>query len=80
MRFVKAFMNKFGALEEKETDIEIAIRAFDDSEVADPTDPHRRLFSNGRGIYLIRALMDEVRFEEHSNVVHMRKKLRRAFE
>jgi serine/threonine-protein kinase RsbW len=53
---------------------------FDDSEVADPTDPHRPLFSNGRGIYLIRALMDEVRFEEHSNVVHMRKKLRRAFE
>jgi hypothetical protein len=53
---------------------------FDDAGAPDPTDPKRRLLSNGRGIYLIQALMDEVRFEKHGNVVHMRKKLRTAFE
>ena len=53
---------------------------FDPPAVPVPTDPQRRLLSNGRGIYVIRALRDEVSFEEHGNVVHMRKKLRTAFE
>ena len=29
--------------------------------------------NHGRGIYLMRALMDEVSFEEGGTVVHMRK-------
>lgn len=120
MRFIKGFTNKFGAAEESEMAIEMALRealanavihgnhedphkricvtcrcqmdgevsitvrdegdGFDDAGVPDPTDPSRRLLSNGRGIYLMRALMDEVSFEEHGNVVRMRKKLRTAFE
>jgi serine/threonine-protein kinase RsbW len=115
---VLGFMNKVGAVEESEIDIEVALRealanavihgnhedshkriyvtcrcqidgevsitiqdegdGFDSREVPDPTNPPRRLLSNGRGIYLIRPLMDEVSFEEHGNVVHMRKKLRTA--
>ena len=120
MRFIKGFMNKLGAVEGSEMDIEMALRealanavihgnhedphkriyitcrcqmegevtitvrdegdGFDRPVIPDPTDPDRRLLSNGRGIYLMRALMDEVSFEEHGNVVHMRKKLRTAFE
>ena len=33
---------------------------------------------HGRGIYLMRALMDEVRFEEGGVVVHLRKSASRA--
>ena len=119
MRFIKGFMNKLGAMEEGEVDIELALRealanavvhgnhedphkriyvtcrcqmdgevsitvrdegdGFNSPAVPDPTDPHRRLLSNGRGIYLMRALMDEVFFEEHGNVVHMQKRLHPAF-
>ena len=32
-----------------------------------------RMSTHGRGIYLMRALMDEVSFEEGGTVVHMRK-------
>jgi serine/threonine-protein kinase RsbW len=120
MHFIRGFMNKLGAVEESEIDLEMALRealanavihgnhedphkriyvtcrcqidgevsisirdegdGFDSRAVPDPTNPHRRLLSNGRGIYLIRALMDEVSFEEHGKVVHMRKKLRTASE
>ena len=120
MRFIKGFMNKLGAVDESELDIEIAVRealanavihgnhedpykriyvtcrcqmdgevsitvrdegeGFDGPAVPDPTHPQRRLLSNGRGIYLMRALMDEVSFEEPGNTVHMRKKLRMAFQ
>ncbi|HEX4164827.1 MAG TPA: ATP-binding protein [Bryobacteraceae bacterium] len=51
---------------------------FDSPAVPDPTHQQRRLPSNGRGIYLMQALMDEVFCEEPGNVVHMRKKLRTA--
>ena len=116
MRFIKGFMNKLGAVEGSEKDIEMALHealanavirgnhqdlrkriyiscrcqldgdvlitvrdegnGFDGPAIPDPTDPDRRLLPNGRGIYLICALMDEVSFEEHGNVLHMRKKLR----
>lgn len=50
---------------------------FDSHAIADPTDPQKRLLPHGRGIYLMRAFMDEVCFEETGKVVHMRKRLRR---
>ena len=49
---------------------------FDSRAIPDPTDRHNCLLPNGRGIYLMRALMDEVCFEENGKVVHMRKRLR----
>ena len=47
---------------------------FDSSAVSDPTTPESRLVDHGRGIYLMRTLMDEVCFEENGVVVYMRKK------
>ena len=46
---------------------------FDSSAVLDPTFPEHLLFAHGRGIYLIRTLMDEVSFGEGGAVVMMRK-------
>jgi len=43
--------------------------------IPDPTDPGRLLLPNGRGLYLMRTLMDEVSFEDPGNIVRMRKKL-----
>jgi serine/threonine-protein kinase RsbW len=39
----------------------------------DPTAPWNRLSPNGRGVYLMRAFMDEVHFKEGGSVVTMRK-------
>jgi len=47
---------------------------FRSGAVSDPTLPENKLRTHGRGIYLIRMLMDEVHFEEGGSVVHMRKK------
>ena len=47
---------------------------FDSSAVLDPTFPDNLLFTHGRGIYLMRTLMDEVSFEDGGAVVRMRKK------
>jgi len=47
---------------------------FDTSAVSDPTTPENRLFEHGRGIYLMKALMDEVWFEESGTIVQMRMK------
>ena len=61
------------------TDGEISItvedegQGFDADSVADPTTPENRLLKQGRGIYLIKSLMDEVCFERRGAVVHMRK-------
>jgi serine/threonine-protein kinase RsbW len=46
---------------------------FDAGSVADPTTLKNRVLTQGRGIYLMKTLMDEVRFEEHGTVVFMRK-------
>ncbi len=46
---------------------------FDPSAVPDPTAPENLMSTSGRGIYLMRALMDEVWFEEGGKVVQMRK-------
>jgi len=48
-------------------------RGFDSNTVLDPTLPENLLFTHGRGIYLMKTLMDEVSFEEGGSVVRMRK-------
>lgn len=51
---------------------------FEHKAVADPTAPENRLRAHGRGISLMRALMDEVVFNEGGSVVHMRKRAKSA--
>src|SRR5580700_8541988 len=46
----------------------------DSNAVPDPTFLENLLFTHGRGIYLMKTLMDEVSFEEGGAVVMMRKK------
>ena len=53
-------------------------RGFDISKMPDPTAPQNIASVHGRGIYLMRTLMDEVRFEEGGVVVHMRKSAQAA--
>src|SRR5215471_13053868 len=54
------------------------VPGFDSNAVPDPTTPETRLSGHGRGIYLMKTLMDEVSFEENSTIVHMRKRPRLA--
>lgn len=44
---------------------------FDPSSLPDPTLPQNRSRSRGRGVFLIRELMDEVAFNEQGNSVDM---------
>jgi serine/threonine-protein kinase RsbW len=53
-------------------------RGFDINKLADPTAPENIESVHGRGIYLMKALMDEVRFEENGVVVQMRKSAGKA--
>jgi len=61
------------------TDGEVSITVEDEGEgfdvdsVADPTAPVNRLLAHGRGIYLMKTLLDEVRLERRGAVVYMRK-------
>jgi serine/threonine-protein kinase RsbW len=61
------------------TDGEVSItvedegQGFDADLIADPTAPENRLFSRGRGIYLMKTLMDEVCFEQRGSVLFLRK-------
>ena len=48
-------------------------QGFDIDGVPDPTTPGNIESSHGRGIYLMKNLMDEVRFERGGSVVYMRK-------
>ena len=63
---------------EAEQEVSIVVRdegqGFDSNEVPDPTAPGAIESTHGRGIYLMKALMDEVRFEQSGAVVHMRKR------
>jgi serine/threonine-protein kinase RsbW len=49
-------------------------RGFDPCVLVDPTLRENLLITHGRGIYLMKTLMDEVSFEEGGAVVMMRKK------
>jgi serine/threonine-protein kinase RsbW len=46
---------------------------FESPTLPDPTAPDNRLLTSGRGIYLMRMSMDDVRFEQGGTVVYMRK-------
>ena len=50
---------------------------FDIGEVPDPTAPENLESGHGRGIYLMKSVMDEVRFEQGGTVVFMRKSAKR---
>jgi serine/threonine-protein kinase RsbW len=41
--------------------------------VPDPIQPENKLKSNGRGVFLINELMDEVRYEDEGREIRMRK-------
>jgi len=49
-------------------------QGFDSNAIPDPTSRENLLFTHGRGIYVMKTLMDEVYFEEGGAVVMMRKK------
>ena len=49
---------------------------FDSRVPPDPTEAHRLLLTHGRGLHLMKALMDEVSFEESGKVVRMRKRMK----
>ena len=49
---------------------------FDSRVVPDPTDAHRLFLTHGRGLHLMKALMDEVSFEANGTVVRMRKQMK----
>lgn len=60
--------------------VEDSGRGFDPSKIGNPTDPSKVLDPHGRGIYLMRELVDEVTFEtrgDHGTTVRLRK-LRRV--
>ena len=48
-------------------------RGFDWNAIPNPTFRENLLFTHGRGIYLMKTLMDEITFEEGGAVVMMRK-------
>lgn len=50
---------------------------FDPSAVPDPTDAENLYSSHGRGVFLMRELMDEVKFQKGGREVVMRKAARR---
>ena len=62
----------------KPDEVSIAVKdegqGFDINTITDPTGPENIGSVHGRGICLMKAVMDEVRFEEGGVVVHMRKK------
>ena len=53
-------------------------KGFDPDTLPDPTAPENIGSIHGRGIHVMKALMDEVRFEEGGVVVHMRKSVGEA--
>jgi serine/threonine-protein kinase RsbW len=46
-------------------------RGFDPNRIPDPTLPRNRARPGGRGLFLIRQLMDEVEFNERGNSITM---------
>jgi len=44
---------------------------FDSSSVSDPTDPARVLIPGGRGVFLMKRLVDEIEYNDCGNCVRM---------
>ena len=61
---------------EEEVSLEVTDegKGFDSTELPNPTAAEQLQSTHGRGIYLMRTLMDEVHFERGGTEVHMRKK------
>ena len=53
--------------------VKVEGRGFNINKITDPTAPENVGSVHGSGIYLMKAFMDEVRFEEGGVVVYMRK-------
>ncbi|HEX8798243.1 MAG TPA: ATP-binding protein [Terriglobales bacterium] len=53
-------------------------QGFESEAVPDPTSPENLLRTHGRGIYLMKTLMDEIDFEQGGSVVHLRKRANAA--
>jgi len=49
---------------------------FDSRVIPDPTEAQRLLLTHGRGLYLMKAMMDQVSFEENGTLVRMRKRMK----
>jgi serine/threonine-protein kinase RsbW len=60
-------------------DVVIIVRdegeGFDGGTVPGPTEPETLFLTSGRGLYLMRTLMDDVSFEKNGTVVRNRKRL-----
>jgi len=52
-------------------------KGFDYSKIPDPTKEENLLVGHGRGVFLIKHLMDELRFNEKGNRLTMTKYLKR---
>jgi len=63
----------------KDGEVLISVRdegeGFDSRAVPDPTEAQRLFLTHGRGLLIMKALMDEVSFEENGTVVRMRKRM-----
>ncbi|HID11014.1 MAG TPA: response regulator [Candidatus Latescibacteria bacterium] len=62
-----------------EISVEDEGEGFDPSSIPDPTDPEHMTAIRGRGLFLIRNYMDEIRFNEKGNRITMLKYNRRAY-
>lgn len=60
-------------LDEVSIAVKDEVRGFDFNKVVDPSAPANIGSVHGRGIYMMKALMEEVRYEEGGIVVQMRK-------
>jgi serine/threonine-protein kinase RsbW len=61
-------------------DGEVLITVLDEGEgfngeAPEPRSPERRLLTHGRGLHIMKTLMDEVSFEEGGTVVRLRKRV-----
>lgn len=52
-------------------DVKDSGRGFDFSAISDPTDPSRILIPGGRGVFLMRRLVDQLEFSDHGSRVRL---------
>ena len=83
-RSKRVFIEFFAGTYDGSAELTVRVRdegpGFDPAELTDPLSPENILNSNGRGVFLIRSLMDEVVFErapEGGMEIRMVKRVRR---